>query len=276
LTAFSPRVLIARAERDALPLADELRSRGLRSIAFAAIRTSAPRDLAPLREAAAHIEGFTDVVFASRAAVDALASAIARAGRVPRDLAGVRVVAVGPATARAAREAGFARVVRPREASGRGVVAAFGAPLRGRRVLLPAAADGRREVEAGLRGAGARVVRVEAYRTILASRLPGLVRRALDSGSVRAIVFASPSGVAAFVRSAGKKRTRSLTASLAAVAIGKTTRAALAQAGFRRLVTSRSTGARALAAAVERALGGRAKGRRSLDPPSLDEISGRS
>ncbi|MBI1852027.1 MAG: uroporphyrinogen-III synthase [Planctomycetes bacterium] len=275
--ALKLRVLIARAEGDAAALAEILRRRGYRPETFAAIRTRGPRRRRGLERAASRAAQFTDVVFASRASVHAFVAALARSGQKVQDLGHARIIAVGPATARAARAAGFRKALRPNDASGRGVLAMFASQrdLGDRRVLLPAAANGRREIADGLRSLGARVTRVEAYRTVLASRMPEGIRRALDAGEFGAAVFASPSGVSAFVKCAGPRRMRRLVATLATVAIGATTAAALSNAGFERVFRSRLTNPAALGATVARAVA-RARSRRvardlrSIDKPGDD------
>ncbi len=252
-------VLLTRAPADAAALRRALERLGYRVHQFGAIRTAPPRRLEPLRSAVAAIGAFTDVVIASRPAAEALTRAMKDAGQSPRSLRALRVIAVGPATARALRGWGFSKVLVPRSTTGRGVVDLLRrlGDATGRRVLLPAVEDGRVEIEHGLRALGARVERVEAYRTVLATRMPISLRRALDAQRIQAALFASPSAVRAFATCCGKRRCTRLAPGLWTIAIGPTTRDALLAAGFERVVQSTATATASLAAAVRRVLPGR-------------------
>src|SRR5690606_10987088 len=87
---------------------------------------------------------------------------------VAAPVSGPRVAAVGRATAEAARAAGWEVDVVPAEETGTALVVALReAGLGpGSRVLLPISALGSDTVPAGLRGLGATVDRVTAYRTV--------------------------------------------------------------------------------------------------------------
>ena len=115
-----------------------------------------------------------------------------------------RVAVVGPATARAATMAGWAVAVEGRGPGARGlaaqVVATF--PLAGARVLFPAASGAAPTVEEEFTAVGARVTRVEAYRTVLTPPPAAAVCADLAAG-VDAVTFASPAAVEAVDRALG-------------------------------------------------------------------------
>ena len=111
------------------------------------------------------------------------------------------VAVVGPATARAATEAGWAVAVEGRGPGARGLAAQVAATrsLAGARVLFPAASGAAATVEEEFTELGARVTRVEAYRTVVTPPPAERVRADLAAG-VDAIAFASPSAVEAVDR----------------------------------------------------------------------------
>jgi uroporphyrinogen-III synthase len=121
-----------------------------------------------------------------------------------RALAGVAwgkpVLAVGEATATAARSAGFAHV----EAAGgdaaalEDLVAARLAPGAGPLWLAVGRGYGQ-EVAAALRGRGYRVQRRVVYAAEPAASLPETARKALADGRVRAALFTSPRGARSMV-----------------------------------------------------------------------------
>jgi uroporphyrinogen-III synthase len=98
---------------------------------------------------------------------------------------GLRVAAVGTATARAARAAGLPEPVIAEEARAEGLLALFHGATGGARVLLPQAADARPLLADGLTAGGARVTAVAAYDKALPA---GAVERA------RALFSAAPMG----------------------------------------------------------------------------------
>ena len=111
---------------------------------------------------------------------------------------GPRFAAVGPATARALREAGIAVTVEAADATGAGLGHALRAAgdLAGRRLLLPRASAAGPELPAVLRAAGAVVREVVAYETVEgpAASLPALAA-ALADPLLGAVVVASGSAV---------------------------------------------------------------------------------
>ena len=106
---------------------------------------------------------------------------------------------------------------------------------RGRRVLMPRAAEGGRELGESLRALGAEVDEVAAYRTMPrpAHELAEDWRRA----RAEAVVIASPSAARALVAALGRETLRELRA---VVAIGATTRAALAELGIEAAMPERT------------------------------------
>ena len=157
-----------------------------------------PRDPGPLEVARARLDRFDWVVFTSARAVAAMGEArdLGRSGP-----AAPEVAVVGPATGRAATRAGWPVAVEGRGPGARGLAAqvAAAAPVTGARVLFPAASGAAPTVEEEFTALGARVTRVEAYRTVVTPPPPARVRAGLAAG-VDAVTFASPSAVEAVER----------------------------------------------------------------------------
>ena len=222
-------VLVTRPGGARDSLARRLTGAGVR---VHAVPTVAIRDVAPggdLDAAAADLARYDWVVMTSAAAVAALAAALGRAGRRPvpgrpqgRSVveavgmatahARPRFAAVGPATARALREAGMEVTVEAADATGTGLGRALQATgeLAGRRVLLPRASAAAPGLPALLRVAGAEVCEVVAYETVegpaasrpalvaaLADPLLGAVAVASGSAVRGLLALAAPAGPAA-------------------------------------------------------------------------------
>lgn len=221
-----------------------------------------PRDPGPLKAALARLDRFDWVVFTSaravaatgegRAAPAAAGSPAPAPGRVPAP----RVAVVGPATARAAARAGWTVAVEGRGPGARGLAAQVAAtfPLAGACVLFPAASGAAPTLEDEFTALGARVTRVEAYRTVVTPPPADRVRADLATG-VDAVAFASPSAVEAVDRALGGE-VAGLLAGLAVVCIGPTTAAALARRGISDVRVAAAATLEAMVEAAVAALGG--------------------
>jgi len=207
------RVIVCRAADDAGPLADALRDRGAEPVLVPLLVRDAPADGgAALRHAVAHLDRYAWVAVTSAAGADAFLAALPplnpdTGSPVPapgvtapgRRTAGVRVAAVGPATADALRRAGVEPDLVPATATAADLAAAFPpAPAEGARVLAPLAELAGDDLVAGLRARGWTVDRVDAYR--LADLPPLASADALPAGLVGAdaVAFTSPSTVDRF------------------------------------------------------------------------------
>jgi uroporphyrinogen-III synthase/uroporphyrinogen III methyltransferase/synthase len=212
-------------------LGDRLRALGATVVDCPAIVTGPPEDPAPLDQALRALDGFGWAAFASATAVERTVARL-DALPVPRGaLADLRLACVGPATAERLEALVRAPDLVPMEATGAALAEALARHVRGVRVLVPRAAEGRPELVDGLRAAGAEVVAPAAYRTVpapperLAPLLEGLAAR-----TVHAVAFASPSAVQSVLAALGARA--SLLGGVVLGAIGPTTAEALRRAGF--------------------------------------------
>ena len=98
-----PRILVTRSPHQASELADALRALGAEPVLIPTIETVEPTSYAPLDEALARLDGFDWLIFTSANAVEAFARRLdGRALPV-----GLKIAAIGAATARALEAAGF-------------------------------------------------------------------------------------------------------------------------------------------------------------------------
>jgi uroporphyrinogen-III synthase len=244
------RVLVTRAPEQSGELGALLQARGAEAILCPLLRSepaAVPGDLPDLA-------AYDWLVLTSPAAVrhlgDLLAAAGSRTVLPPRLLLAV----VGPGTEDAVR-ADLRRPValRPREATGAGLAAAFrerGLPPRSRvlRVRGDLAAD---EVETALQELGADVTPWTIYRTVAAPP-PAPIVALLGRGGLDAVTFASGSAVAAFAAGFPDPGHGE---NLLAACLGPVTARAAADRGWRRIVTAAEPTAAGLVEALVRALG---------------------
>lgn len=195
------RVVTTRGASGDDRLRSLLEAAGADVLSWSTSEYTPPRDPGPLEAALARLDRFDWVVFTSARAVAAVGE-----GRAARAAAGSpaptpRVAVVGPATARAATGTGWRVAVEGRGPGARGLGAQVAAtfPLAGARVLFPAASGAAATLEEEFTALGARVTRVEAYRTVVTPPPVERVRADLVAG-VDAVTFASPSAVEAVDR----------------------------------------------------------------------------
>jgi uroporphyrinogen-III synthase len=250
MTALRGRVVIVtRPEGQAADLASALRARGAVVIEAPAIRiepvaTGGPFDHS-IREAAGG--RYAWVVFTSAAGVQAWFDRASAIELGPGDLR-ARVAVVGAGTAEALEARGRKPDLIPGSFTTLALGEAF--PAGTGEVLLARADAASVELDQALRTKGWTPVRVDAYRTVLAERLPEDARAALEAGTVDAVAFTSASTVRGFVGAAG-----GVPDGLPAVCIGPVTSAAAREAGMDVAAEADTHTVEGLADAIARALG---------------------
>jgi uroporphyrinogen-III synthase len=218
-------VVVTRAESRDGPLSTQLRGLGLKVLLWPAVRVAPPAGAA-LEESIVRIADFHWIVFASRNAVAAVLKLL------PRRPVGLRVAAIGRATAQVLGHRGFAVDLMPNEASAAALVNAFAAlGCAGARVLFPASSRALPTIAQGLTQLGAVVHQVEAYRTDAAALDAHDCHAWIDRDAIGAVTFASPSAVVELERALGPAHFMRLLAQAQVIAIGPTTARALAERG---------------------------------------------
>ncbi len=238
------------------PLTARLRELGAHVLEIPAIAVAPPESWDDLDAALHDLEQYDWIAFASATAVDAVLTRIAALELSPPPV-GTRLAAVGRATAHRLQERLRAPDLVPESATGAALAEAMSPQMRGRRVLVPRAADGRHELVDGLVAAGADVVAAACYRTVAAPAFAiAPLGEAILDGRIDAVTFASPSAVRSVVAGLGARAALLDRCTLAA--IGPTTAEALREAGLRVSVVPETSTAPDLADALARSLGPKA------------------
>ena len=228
---FGRGIVITRPEKQAEELARRLRIRGARVIHFPVIEIVPPADWTPLDRAMERLGDYRWIIFTSANGVAFFFKRLRERGEDVRELKGVKIATIGPATASAVEALGINVDLVPEEFISEGVVRAFaGHDLRGCRILLPRAAEARDVIPDGLAEMGATVDVAAAYRTIKADRDPAKLIELFKNGEVDAITFTSPSTVVNFLKIMGKDFR--LPSRVKVATIGPVTEAAAKRAGL--------------------------------------------
>ncbi len=204
------RILITRARHQADVLARALESHGAAVLAVPAIRIDPPASWDSLDDALKALDQYDWLVLTSVNGVEALGARMrALAGTrltggrllLPPER-GLRVAAMGPATARALEAQGIAVDVIPEQYVAESLAASLREQVFGKRVLLVRAKVARDVLPAELEKAGARVDIAEAYETVVPQESSAALRRifALRDQGPDAVTFTSSSTVTNFWR----------------------------------------------------------------------------
>jgi uroporphyrinogen III methyltransferase/synthase len=195
---FGQRVVVTRARPQASELVAALRAQGADTVEAPVIEIGDPADGgASLSRAVGEISSYHWVVFTSANAVRRFFARV----RDARDLAGVRVAAIGAGTSRALADHRVVADLVPDRFVAESLIESFPAPSPGGgRVLVPRAAVARDVLPDALRAGGWQVDVVEAYRTYAVPASDDLRQMVADAGIV---TFTSSSTVKNFVTAFG-------------------------------------------------------------------------
>jgi uroporphyrinogen III methyltransferase/synthase len=193
---FGQRVLVTRSRDQASVLTKLLAAEGAEPIELPTIEIKALVDFTQLDTALSNLRDYAWVVFTSTNGVEAVFDRLASSGKDARAFGGVRVGAVGPATASALHVRGILPDFVPATYTTEDVAKGFGAfDMKDIRVLLPRADIATETLSTGLRGLGASLDEVCSYRTVTPRGSSEKARELLASGSIDTITFTSSSTV---------------------------------------------------------------------------------
>ena len=231
---FGKRVLVTRPREQAADLVERLEAMGAETIQAPMIRIVPPEDYGPLDDACARASEFDWIVFSSVNAVDAFIARLLAGPSDLRALNGVRLCAVGPATAERLAAHGLKVDLMPSEFHAEGVVRAISAAatMSGAKILLPHADIGREVIADELKKQGADVTEVIAYRTVAVDLEregePDIYRMLLER-RIDIVTFTSASAVRHFVHVLGAEPAADLLRTTVVASIGPVTAEAAAQ-----------------------------------------------
>lgn len=226
---FGRRIVVTRARSQASMLCERLIALGAEVLEMPATKIE-PADPEPIHRAIAGISRYKWVIFTSQNAVQVFWLALRRAGVDARALAGIKLGAVGSATALSLAEHGLDADLLPERFVAEELVKALRdhGDVRGARVLYAAATGARETLQEGLEALGAIVDRVPMYSSVPDGEGAAALREQLLAGEADAVTYTSASSVNAFVDVVGADAA----ARVPAVTIGPVTTAAARARGL--------------------------------------------
>lgn len=225
-------VVVTRMKEQAAALSGPLRAAGAEVIEAPTIELADVEDPAAVDRALRGLSGYAWIVFTSANGVDGLFKRLPPLNLDARALAGVKVAAIGSATAQRLVEYGIRPDLMPKEAVGGSMAQALiRAGVKGRRILLPRADIAREQLPASLREAGAWCDDLPVYRTVCPRSLPANFLDRLEAGQISWITLTSPSSFANLLKLLGEPR-REAFRRVKLASIGPVTTNAVRQAGY--------------------------------------------
>lgn len=226
-------IAITRPPEQAPELAALLERAGARVTLLSSIAIAPLEDTSALDDALRRLAGFDWIVLTSVNGVAAVSTRLKALGLSWAERGRARVAVIGPATAHALEARGVTPDLIPDEYVAEGILEGLGA-VAGARILLLRADIARRSLAEGLRGRGAAVEEVAAYRTVERPVDPHVLRALLDADRPDAITFTSSStvrGLLTSISSLGREPHDAL-AGIALACIGPITAGTLREHGL--------------------------------------------
>ncbi|MCP4365875.1 MAG: uroporphyrinogen-III C-methyltransferase [Planctomycetes bacterium] len=222
---YGRTVVVTRARDQASDFARELEELGATVIEFPTIKITEPTDISPLDEALKNLGSFHWIVFTSVNGVDAFFRRLSHLGMDARELKGVKICAIGPATTDEVGRYMLKVDCQPSNYVAEAVLKELKKKedLRGKRIMLPRADIARSFLPEELKKLGAEPVDITAYRTVLADIGDEKLIDRLTVGEVDVVTFTSSSTVRNFVQLIGKENLAKLNGKLRFVSIGPIT-----------------------------------------------------
>jgi uroporphyrinogen III methyltransferase/synthase len=226
---FGRRVVVTRASQQAHALSDKLRELGADVLEMPATQI-ARLDLAPLRASFDRLAEIDWLFFTSQNAVAIFWEQLLGGGRDARALAGVKVGAIGPATAGALLEHGIAVDLVPSRFVAESLLEVLQTrtDVAGSHALFVTAEGARDVLPEGLRELGASVEIIEAYRSIPDGEGAERLAKQIESDRVDIVTFTSGSAVRGYIDAVGED----VAVKVPGASIGPQTSDAMREAGI--------------------------------------------
>jgi uroporphyrinogen III methyltransferase / synthase len=229
---FGKGIVITRPERQADDLAQLLGGEGACPIHFPTIEIVPPPNWNALDKAIDRVEEYDWIIFTSANGVQAFFARLIDRGKDVRNLKGIKICCIGPATARQIEAKNIRVDLVPYEFIAEGILQSFaGMDLQRRKILIPRADKARDILPLGLKKMGAEVDVAAVYRTVNSGRKKEELARLISEDKVHIITFTSSSTVTNFVEIMGADYM--LPSFIRIACIGPVTAAAAKKAGFK-------------------------------------------
>lgn len=212
---FGKTIVVTRSRDQASEFSEQLSHLGAEVIEFPTIEIAEPDDYAPIDDAIGNLADVDWLIFTSVNGVDAFFNRIFLLNRDIRDLKGVKIAAIGPATARRVTDLHLTVDSQPPKYVAESIVDEFNKmdAISGNKFLIPRADIARSFLPDQLRAQGANVNDLVVYKTVIAEPRDLRIADKLRNGEIDVVTFTSSSTVRNFVKIVGHENVTGLNGS---------------------------------------------------------------
>jgi uroporphyrinogen III methyltransferase/synthase len=229
---WGKRIVVTRSRAQASELVQKIRELGGTPLEFPTISIQKAADLKPLETAWQEITKYHWIIFTSVKAVEIFFEQMDLMGIDIRELKGINIAAIGPATGQKLQVRGLRVKAMPGEYRAEGILDVLkGMVLKGQRVLLPRAQGARKILPETLRERGLEVDEIPLYQAVLSSGNNPQLLEEIKTGKIDYLTFTSSSTVSNFVEMMG--RDMPVNSSVKIACIGPITAGKARELGFK-------------------------------------------
>lgn len=230
---WGKRVLVTRARAQASVLVDRIRQAGGQAIECPSIVIHKEVDQAALHTAFKNLEYYDWLVFTSVNGVDIFLEEMLQYGLDVRDLKGIRLVSIGPATRKRLEKHGLRVDIMPEQFQAEGILEELQKSITpGQWVLLPRAIGARPILPETLKNWGVYLHEIGLYRAVAAQNANPDLMEAILAGDFDYLTFTSSSTVTNFVKMIGEHNVSCIDPLVKVACIGPITAKTARDLGF--------------------------------------------
>lgn len=231
---WGKRIVITRARAQASLLAGQIIDLGGEAIEFPSIFIKKEDNLQALYNAFNHLDKYDWIIFTSVNAVAIFFGELTSQGIDVRDLKGVKLCAIGPATSKCLQERGIKADIVPNEYRAEGILEELRYRVEpGQWVLLPRARGARNILPDQLRNLGVHVNEIFLYEAVAASQVSHVTLERIKRGEMDYLTFTSSSTVTNFAKIIGEENISRIDATVKIACIGPITADTALRQGFK-------------------------------------------
>ena len=231
---FGKRVVITRAREQASDFADLLKENGADVIEFPTIEIVPPKKWDDVDKAIKKLSRYHWAIFTSVNGVEYFVERLKKQGKDIRELKGIKICAIGPATAKAIEDLGIKVDLLPKEYRAEAIIEGLGKKkIKGSRFLLPRALKAREILPEEIKRLGGKVDVVPTYRTIKPKEKTDEIRKMFEEKKIDVVTFTSSSTVENFVGMFKKGEAPGLLNGAIVASIGPITKDTAAKLGIK-------------------------------------------
>lgn len=230
---WKKKVLVTRSRAQASQLLKQIQELGGEAIEFPSIKIQKEEDMSELHYSFQHLEEYDWLIFTSVNAVDIFFAELKARNNDIRDLKGISICAIGPATCKRLENRGLLVDIVPNEYMAEGVIDELSKRIKpGHRILLPRARGARKLLPDTMREWGAEVDEIYLYEAVPDNDINEGKIQEIREGKYDFISFTSSSTVKNFVNIIGADYIPVIDANVKVACIGPITAATACEYGF--------------------------------------------